>query len=582
MSITNNLSSKKFKLSILDLKNILVIIFIWSATVILVNPLGNFPLNDDWAYGWSVKTLLETGNFQLSDWTATNLLPQVFWGALFCLPFGFSFTALRFSTLTLGLIGVITTYDLLREANSSPKYSLVGALIVALNPLYFVLSNSFMSDVPSFTFAILALYFLIRGLKRNSHFEILIGIVVAFVSILNRQSNLIILPAFGFAYLLKKGLNSRNIVKAFFPTLVGIALYLSYSKWLQLTERIPILYNFQAKQLLKSFSSGFLEIISIYSENLLIFSIYLGLFLFPLLIVKFPIQYHKLSFTKKRISLFTIFIIVAAGIVYCLAAKKQMPLVGNVINPFGLVYEEAFLLKPISITIINIIWKNITIVGLIGSALLFQYFSIAFFKLVNQKQNIEVEKKWLLVLTLFTIFMYFLPIGVLKKIYWFDRYLIFLLPLLMMLVSITTKNGSKKRIASWAVSTSLIMLLLYGGFTISATHDYLSWNRVRWQAVHDLMQEFQVSPNQINGGFEFNGWYFGNRLEKCNPKYQKSPRDSSGNWADFTCLWGGNNYKYTISLVPQIGYKVEKTYSYRKWLLWSKENLYLLRQNTNA
>lgn len=565
-----------------DTKNILLIISTWLAIIILVNPIGDFPLNDDWAYGWSVKTLLETGDFQLSDWTATNLLPQVFWGALFCLPFGFSFTALRFSTLTLGLIGVITTYGLLREANSTPKYSLFGAFIVAVNPLYFVLSNSFMSDVPSFAFAVLSLYFLIRGLKRNSHFEILIGIVVAFVSILNRQSNLIILPAFGFAYLLKKGLNIRNIVKAFFPTLVGIALYVSYSKWLQLTERIPILYNFQAKQLLQSFSSGFLDIVSIYSENLLIFSIYLGLFLFPLLIVKFPIQYQKLSFAKKRISLFTIFLIVAAGTVYFLATKRQMPLVGNVINPFGLVYVEASLLKPISLTMISIVWKNITIIGLIGAALLFQYFSIAFFKIFNQKQNTELQKKWLLILTIFITFMYFLPIGVLKKGYWFDRYLIFLLPLLMILISITTTNGSKKRIAPWAVSISLIMLLLYGGFTISATHDYLSWNRVRWQALHDLMQESQISPNQINGGFEFNGWYFGNRLEKCNPKYQKIPGDSSGNWADFTCLWGGNNYKYTISLVPQIGYKVEKTYFFRKWLLWSKENLYLLRQNTNV
>src|SRR5689334_10088256 len=82
-----------------DLTNICLITILWVFMVILVNPIGDFPLNDDWAYGWTVKTLLETGSFVLSDWTAANLLPQALWGILFCLPFGFSFTALRFSTL---------------------------------------------------------------------------------------------------------------------------------------------------------------------------------------------------------------------------------------------------------------------------------------------------------------------------------------------------------------------------------------------------------------------------------------------------------------------------------------------------
>ena len=51
------------------------------------------------------------------------------------------------------------------------------------------------------------------------------------------------------------------------------------------------------------------------------------------------------------------------------------------------------------------------------------------------------------------------------------------------------------------------MVLPSGILTIGATHDYLSWNRVRWQALHNLMQEPQISPNDIDGGFEFNGWY---------------------------------------------------------------------------
>ena len=56
---------------------------LWILTALLVNPLGDFPLNDDWAYAWSVRQLLERGEFLISDWAAANLLTQVMWGALF-------------------------------------------------------------------------------------------------------------------------------------------------------------------------------------------------------------------------------------------------------------------------------------------------------------------------------------------------------------------------------------------------------------------------------------------------------------------------------------------------------------------
>ena len=126
--------------------------------IILVNPLGDFPLNDDWAYARSVKDFLDTGNFQLPGWAVANLLPQVFLGVIFCLPFGFSFTALRFSTLTMGLVGVIATYLLLKEISYNQKIALLGALLIAFDPIYFGLSNTFMTDVPHYAVSVISLY----------------------------------------------------------------------------------------------------------------------------------------------------------------------------------------------------------------------------------------------------------------------------------------------------------------------------------------------------------------------------------------------------------------------------------------
>ena len=141
---------------------------IWICMILLANPIGDFPLNDDWAYAYSVQHLLQHGELRFSDWTATNLLGQVVWGALFCLPFGFSFTALRFSTAVLGFVGILGTYGILRELNASRQTAAVGALTLAFCPIYFVLSLTFMNDVPFVAFAIASLYFFMRGLRLES------------------------------------------------------------------------------------------------------------------------------------------------------------------------------------------------------------------------------------------------------------------------------------------------------------------------------------------------------------------------------------------------------------------------------
>src|SRR4029078_13384805 len=80
---------------------------VWLLMVLLVNPVREFPLNDDWSYSLAVQSLIKSGHLTLSVFTSMPLIAQVLWGALFCLPFGFSFTALRTSTITLGFLGIL-------------------------------------------------------------------------------------------------------------------------------------------------------------------------------------------------------------------------------------------------------------------------------------------------------------------------------------------------------------------------------------------------------------------------------------------------------------------------------------------
>ena len=152
---------------------ILAIIIIWAAAEVLVDPRGNFPLNDDWIFGGSVWTLVTHHKFSLFYLASMSLASQILWGALFSMLFGFSFNVLRMSTLVLGLTGILATYGLLKEMRASAWMAFMGAMVVAFNPLYMELSNTFMTDVPFFGFAMLSTYLYVRALRRKSRADVI-------------------------------------------------------------------------------------------------------------------------------------------------------------------------------------------------------------------------------------------------------------------------------------------------------------------------------------------------------------------------------------------------------------------------
>jgi hypothetical protein len=94
------------------------------------------------------------------------------------------------------------------------------------------------------------------------------------------------------------------------------------------------------------------------------------------------------------------------------------------------------------------------------------------------------------------------------------------------------------------------------------------------------MRYENVSPSEIDGGFEFNGWHLGNRFEVCNPEYPDAANPIGADWDDFTCLKleRRDEYPYTVSFTPKPGYVVEYELTFRGWLPWRQQSLYVLSQ----
>ncbi len=128
---------------------------------LIVNPFAEMPFNDDWSYAFTVRRLLETGHLTYNGWSTATIITQAYWGAIVSKLFGFSFTALRFSTLPFAVGCVMLCYLLARRAGLLPRWAIFCALLLGLNPLFLPLATSFMTDVPGLFFILLSLHCLI-------------------------------------------------------------------------------------------------------------------------------------------------------------------------------------------------------------------------------------------------------------------------------------------------------------------------------------------------------------------------------------------------------------------------------------
>lgn len=551
--VETNLSGNKQGLTTLILP--LVLSCVWILMVFLVNPIGEFPLNDAWSYSKSVSLLVNKSRLHFTGWVSVPLIAQVFWGALFCLPFGFSFTALRLSTLVLGLIGILATYSLLKEAGANQAIAFLGALTVATNPLYFELSNTFMTDVPFLGLTLLSFLLLIRGIRRERNIDLLLGTLVSCAAVLIRQSGIVIPLAFGVGYLAKNGVNRKTLGVALFTIALVVGTLIGYQLWLQTTLGLPASYHAPYKQLLTSLKRPMLLVILSFVKNGTITLIYLGLFLLPFLIILALYKREPFSNKVGFVSLLILSCFLLTAIRVSVWKNRLMPLLtqeGNILIDFGLgplTLRDVFLLRlPHFPTAPKALWLVITIGGIIGAMMLLWHLSPAVTHLsIRRKKAHSKNDKWFIRLVVSACVFYFIPLGIAG---FFDRYLILLLPLLMS--AIVAARGSVSLHRSCPSNlTAVALLTVYAGFSMGATHDYLSWNRARWKALSYLTEEAHVPYKNIDGGFEFNGWY------GYDSEYQRSYDKS---W------WWVVNDDYVISFGPITSYEVKKSYPYQRWI----------------
>jgi hypothetical protein len=527
---------------------------------LLVNPIGDFPINDDWVYGLSVKALLETGRFSLPSPASTNLFPQAYWGALFCLPFGFSFTALRISTLGLGSIGIWMTYATARELAADRRIAFLAAALVAVNPVYFALANTFMTDVPFYAVSVASLYFLVRWALHLQGRDALIGLALSMIAILIRQAGIVLPAGFAVTYVLVRGLSLRTMAVAATPIVVGALLHFGFQAWLVATGATPASEPPLTETVLGNLSNPFRV-----PARLLIFFAYTGLFLLPVLAVVGKRAWRASDPRWQRIAglLFVAsFAVCAAGVI---AIGRPMPFIDNVLNDFGggpltltdtSHYARNF---PVVPSWLSRAWLLVTLAAFTGFALLVCLLVYGVRSLKVRPPRSVRTPAMILVGTCAIAYVILAALGLR---FFYDRYVLFVLlagALLVSFVAAATPSDAASRGSSVLLALAVMVEVV---FTVVATRDHLQWNRTRWVATSELLAS-GIPRTSIDGGYEFNGWL------GYDAGYQAKPGKS---------LWVVDD-EYTIASGPMPGFTVHRTYTVRRLLTGQNATILVLHRS---
>ena len=551
-------------------RDLTCLVLAFALALLLIGPSGNFPLLDDWSFAAAVRGILEDGTFRPTDWTAMTLVMHTFWGSAFSLFAGYSFDTLRFSTVVLAFAAVALCYLLSRELALPRWLCMLIAATLASTPFFVVLSVTFMTDITFLAATLVAAFAFVRALRQPSWQTFAIAIVFMLIAILIRQLAIALPLAFAVIYPLLYRERARNGLIGGIPLLIGLAAFATYQIWLGSSGRLPADSEMWTQWFLHSLTDP--GTIKVALRNIYVALVYVGLFLLPLSITIIAMADAGQHRVLRR-AVFGAGLVIALLSLFTRARDGgwlvQMPTSDNILVPSGLgtpLLRDQYLLRLDNIPPLpNAFWTLVTVLGLIGATLLLALLATTVIALVNRwRRRQATHRDGAAALLLVTVVAYLFPVLLTA---FFDRYLLPAVPLLAIsLAAVLNPMGARLPPIGlrWL---SVALLAGFATFSIAGTHDYLAWNRLRWQMLGDLMQQRQLTPAQIDGGSEFNGLL----------NYRKGyvPVEGKSSW------WvDGDDWLIGFGAVP--GYDIIERRSYRHWLPGNGELVVLRKIATGS
>jgi hypothetical protein len=481
---------------------LLFLVFLYLSAVVVVNPAGNFPLNDDWSWAAAARNLALGHDWRPTGWTGMPLITHSLWAAPFCILTDCSYEALRASTLVAGLLLLISSYYLFASVTKSTFAASLAAATVAFNPVIFELSYTFMTDTLFTALLVTSTFVFLKTFRSNSPYLFALACVLAVASTLCRQVGLCVPVAYLVVNVFRPDERAQKIFRSLLPVVLCVLALVGFNYWMQQTGRLPALYYFESARLINAFRHP-ISLIQTMSLNLVVTLLYLGLFCSPLLILRRTPDYDGAS---PLLRWAPTAVAAAAALVVVAGLWRQlglMPVGANILLPVGLgplTLRDTWVLHLNNVPPLpTYFWVAVTALSLFGLFKLVELggaFVVTIFDRDRKPTEVQTECYFAAACTV----IYLSPFFVVEL---FDRYIAAIVPMVCLFILAFTQparaSSSATRVLAGATCTCIAL------FGVLGTHDYLSWNRARWQAIADLERLDHANSSNIDGGFEFNG-----------------------------------------------------------------------------
>jgi hypothetical protein len=513
-----------------------ILLLVYFSAAILLHLFANVPLHDDWTYAWSVEHFLKTGKLQVLDWSIHYPFAQILWGTLFCLPFGFSFSALRVSTVVLAWLGALALYGTLRELGRARSESLIATLVLIANPVFFVLSFSFMTDVPFVSVSNIAFFFIVRGFSRRSSLELWLGCAFGVIGFFIRQIAIAIPGAVLIYVIFAPSFRTRRyllppIIVSLFICLTSLLIAQTFGLTSQYTSREWVFDKW-----LHQYELGIPGLLRVIMHS--------GLALFPMSVPLIALFYRRPRFWGV---IGVLLLLTACSVLLTPEIPKPLDGMWNLIA----LGKERHLLRGLPDPDFFPSWLNYPLLA-------FSLFSSAgIIMKVIDVAAIE-ESLRLFVWYAFSHFVLIMAIWLFDA-WGSDRYSIVLLPPLIVILA-NSHLKSKTTIAGIAVLSLISMLVTWSETQNNrAAAKGLAWLRDRG-----------IPFAEIDAGYALDGWYLYAHPENLAP----------GNIPERDVPFVTTNEKkpYVIATSSIAGYRVLRRYTWSIPLRTLDYNVYVLEQ----
>jgi hypothetical protein len=472
-------------------------------------PFAEIPFNDDWSYAFTARQLAQTGRLIYNGWSAPAIIPQTYWGAFIIRIFGFSFTALRISTLPLAMISSAICYLLARRCGLSRNSAVFAALTLALGPLFLPLSTSFMTDIPGLMFMLLSLYALIRCAQSTTPFKqqswLAAGTLIAILGGMNRQVVWIVPLAIVPYLVILRRQNTRFLIAATSAWVLVLASAIATTQWFNSQP-----YTILDLTLDKSLSLILQEPSRLW-QTLLALWLTTAMFALPAMLpAGFAAARHLLTHSKIPRILAPI-VTVSLILIFLLRFPRflEMPWLANMLTPQGILgkveiigHRPTILPRLLRQIIGAIVWAvTAAIAADFLASLPLSRASAARFR----GRIAQIPSPVICMVILAAVYTAALLSRVGRDLV-FDRYALPLIPVCTILALIAWQNASistRVRQMSWKIS--LAVLGIFALFAVASTQEVFALGRARVEALTTL-RAAGVPPTQVEDGIEELGW----------------------------------------------------------------------------